>query len=70
MNFKIGDKVTWCDMKGGKIIGIEDGHYAIEWKKPVGGHTCKGLGKDGHCYWGDEGATILERTNVWKGKRR
>lgn len=45
------------DLKGmiGKIVAVEGGAWevGVEFNKPIcGGHSCRGRGKDGYCYYG------------------
>lgn len=56
---KKGD-TFWCEHKRlsapskGKIIALTDEPgkmIGVEFDAAVGGHTCDGRGKDGHCLW-------------------
>lgn len=63
--FKVGDRVRhFCGSnrrfsgKDGTVIVVDSDRlitigYAIgiEFDEFIGGHSCKGIGKDGHCLW-------------------
>ena len=73
-DFKLGDLVRvaahkyiicpddLCESNNhGKVIDINpaNGSLCIEFFENIGGHSCGGKGKFGHCYWFDAGSVFL-----------
>lgn len=57
IEFKVGDRVKCIDSyspvynKVGTVICIGAYEIGTEFDEFIGGHTCDGIGKDGHCWW-------------------
>ncbi len=59
MMFKIGDRVVVLEGLNDRLTGLKGVIIAdeyssmpgVEFSKNIGGHSCHGEGKEGHCYW-------------------
>ena len=51
MSFKIGDRVKTNFGTGKIIAGAKDEMPGVEHDNNMGGHNCRGKGKDRHCFW-------------------
>lgn len=53
LRFEIGDKITCpCFPNNiGRVIYYKDYKVGVEFEKSIGGHSCDGVGKTGHCRW-------------------
>lgn len=70
------------DKLGGEVIcgGSEYGRIGIQFFENIGGHSCGGKGKFGHCYWFDAGSVFFDmpenifiesiRTDVYMKNKR
>lgn len=57
IEYKVGDRVKCVDSdlhlhnKIGTIICVDEDEIGVEFDEFIWGHTCDGIGKNGHCWW-------------------